>query len=126
VSSFVTGHFCLSNLETAWCDAGYWLHEALAEPIDSIAIAKLETAVEVLVRAESTARSKRRRLTTLNTFYGLAPDDPIAQGSPVTAKQFAQAVAGERSQILHGTRSTLNSQLSSNRVGLEHFVMTVI
>ena len=34
VRSFTTGVYPLADLERAWCDAAYWLHEALAEPID--------------------------------------------------------------------------------------------
>jgi hypothetical protein len=36
VRSFTSGTYRLPSLERAWCDAAYWLHEALAEPIDSI------------------------------------------------------------------------------------------
>jgi len=67
VNSFATGCFRFPNLERAWCDAAYWLHEALAEPLDSIAVAKLETAVEVLVRAENPSGCRRRMLTILST-----------------------------------------------------------
>ena len=47
VRSFTSGSFRLPVLEQAWRDAAYWLHQALAETIDTIAIAKLETALEV-------------------------------------------------------------------------------
>ena len=50
VRSFASGSFRLPVLERAWCDAAYWLHQALAESIDAIAIAKLETSLEVLLR----------------------------------------------------------------------------
>jgi hypothetical protein len=126
VRSFASGCFRFSNLERAWCDAAYWLHEALAEPLDSIAVAKLETALEVLLQAESAPRSQTRMLTILETFYGLKPDDPLTSGATTTAKQFARRVVRDRSRILHGTWSTLNSRLASNRTGLENFVTTVI
>jgi hypothetical protein len=126
VRSFVTGCFRFPNLERAWCDAAYWLHEALAEPLDSIAVAKLETAVEVLLHAESASGSQTRMLTILDTFYGLKPDDPLTNGATTTAKQFARSVVRDRSRILHGTWSTLNSRLAFNRNGLENFVITVI
>ncbi len=126
VRSFASGCFRLPNLERAWCDAAYWLHDALAEPLDSIAVAKLETALEVLLHAESNAGSQTRMLTILETFYGLKPDDPLTSGATTTAKQFALRVVRDRSRILHGTWSTLNSRLASNRTGLENFVTTVI
>jgi hypothetical protein len=126
VTSFATGHFRLPNLERAWCDAAYWLHEALAEPLDSIAVAKLETSLEVLLRAENAPGSERRMHMILETFYGLMPDDPITKGATTTAKQFAKSIVSDRSQILHGTWSTLNSRLASDRNGLENFVIAVI
>jgi hypothetical protein len=126
VRSFASGRFRVPALEQAWCDAAYWLHQALAESMDSIAIAKLETALEVLLHSESSSGSQSRILTILGLFFGLKPDDPIMQGSSITAKQFARDVVGDRSRILHGTWSTLNSRLARNRGGLENFVITTI
>jgi hypothetical protein len=126
VRSFSTGGYRLPNLERAWCDGAYWLHEALAEPIDSIAIAKLETALEVLLRSESSRGSTARVLAILQCFFGLQPRDPIAPGSTLTAKQFAASLVRDRSRILHGTWSTLNSRLDRSRIGMEGFVTMVI
>jgi len=36
VSAYASGQYRFPNLERAWCDGAYWLHEALAEPIDAI------------------------------------------------------------------------------------------
>lgn len=108
------------------CDAAYWLHEALAEPIDSIAVAKLETALEVLTIAENTSGSKRRMLQILDCFYGLNPDDALYEGAELTAEQFACGVARDRSRVLHGTWSTLTARLSLNRRALENFVIPVL
>jgi hypothetical protein len=126
VQSFTTGQFRLPTLEQAWCDAAYWLHEALAEPMDSIAVAKLETALEVLFCAENPSGSQARILTALDLFFSLRADDPIMEGSLVSARQFARGIVNDRSRILHGTWSTLNSRLARNRGGLEGFVVTVI
>ena len=126
VRSFASGTYRLPNLERAWCDAAYWLHEAFAEPIDSIAIAKLETALEVLLRSESSTGSTARVLAILQSFFSLQPDDPVALGSTLTAKRFATNLVRDRSRILHGTWSTLNARLSGSRTGLEGFVTTVI
>ena len=126
VRSFASGDFRLPALERAWCDAAYWLHEALAEPIDSIAVTKLETAIEVLVRAESTSRSNARILQVLDVFYGLAPDDPIAPGSEITARKFAKMCTEGRSRVLHGTSSTLHARLASDRDALENFAIPVL
>jgi hypothetical protein len=125
VYSFASGSFRLPTLERAWCDAAYWLHQALAESIDTIAIAKLETALEVLLRAESSTGSERRMLEILSAFFDLGPDDPVALGSPLSARQFARNVVRDRSRILHGTWSTLNAR-GIDRAGLEGFVATVL
>jgi hypothetical protein len=126
VKSFATGQFRLPNLERAWCDAAYWLHEALAEPSDAIAIAKLETALEVLLRAEKPSGSQARIEAILATFFGLNPDDPLTSETITTAKQFVRGLVKDRSRILHGTWSTLNSRLNLNRGGMEEFVIAVI
>lgn len=126
VRSFTSGNYRLPNLERAWCDAAYWFHEALAEPIDSIAIAKLETALEVLLRSERSKGSTSRVLTILHCFFGLQPDDPVAPNASLTAKQFAANLVRDRSRILHGTWSTLNARLGRSRTGMEGFANTVL
>ena len=126
VKSFATGQYRFRKLEQAWCDAAYWLHEALAENIDAISAVKLETALEVLTWAGSTSGSQARLEAILAAFYGLDPGDPIRSESSMTAKQFAKRIVSERSQILHGTRSTLNWRSVTNRNGDEGFVVEVV
>ena len=126
VRSFSTGDYRLPKLEKAWCDGAYWLHEALSEPIDNIAIAKLETALEVLLGSENSTGSTRRLREILLCFFELQPDDPISPGSALTAKQFAANLVRDRSRILHGTWSTLNTRAGRNRDEMEGFVITVI
>jgi hypothetical protein len=126
VTSFATGQFRFPIIELAWCDAAYWFHEALAETIDSIAFAKLETALEVLVCTENAAGSGSRVESILAAFYSLSPDDMITSESTTTAQQFAKDIVRNRSRILHGTWSTLNSRLAMNRRSMEEFVIAVI
>lgn len=125
VRSFTSGSFRLPTLERAWCDAAYWLHQARAESIDTIAIAKLETALEVLLRSESTRGSEQRILEILHAFFGLAPEAPINPGSLISARQFARRIVRDRSRILHGTWSTLNAR-GLGRAGMEGFVISVV
>ena len=99
---------------------------SIAEPLNSIAVAKLETALEVLLKAESASGSEKRMLMMLETFYDLKPDDPVRDGATISAKQFARGLVRDRSRVLHGTWSTLNSRLASNRDGLEDFVAAVV
>jgi hypothetical protein len=126
VTSFATGQFRLPNLERAWCDAAYWLHEALAETSDAIAFAKLETALEVMVCGESASGSGSRIELILSAFYSLSPNDMLTSESTTTAKQFAKGIVKDRSRILHGTWSTLNPRLGMDRQGIEQFVIQVI
>ena len=123
--SFTSGTFQLPVLEQAWCDAAYWLHEALAKRIDAIAIAKLETALEVLLRAENNSGGDQRLLAILNAFFDLRPDDPVFPGAELNARQFARNVNRDRSRILHGTWSTLSTR-GLDRAGMEGFVITVL
>lgn len=109
----------LPVLDQAWCDGAYWFHEGLAEPLDSVAVAKLETSVEVLLRAESTKGSGKRIRQAICAVTGLADGDFIAPGSSVTVAALAKTLVGARSQVLHGTHSTLSADLGSERVSLE-------
>jgi hypothetical protein len=107
VDAYVRGGVKLPNLEQAWCDAAYWFHEGLAEPLDTIAVAKLETAIEVFLIAESTKLSKKRLCQAIQAFYGRKETDPFATDASITVKQFVEGIVGARSRILHGTLSTL-------------------
>jgi hypothetical protein len=126
VGAFTAGSFRLPKLEQAWCDAAYWLHEGLAEPMDSIAVTKLETAIEVLLRAENKSGSERRIILAMDTFYALKPEDPITPNSGVTTKAFAKRFVEDRSRVLHGTVSTLNVRMAASRDSLENLVTTLI
>ena len=126
VTAFANGRFTFPRLEQAWCDAAYWYHEALAERIDSIAVVKLETSLEVLLRSTSTKGSQSRIRSVLEVFFGLRPEDPVVPESPTTAEDFAKSLVGDRSQILHGTMSTLQPHIGIDRNGLEEFVASVL
>ncbi|MGB6687302.1 MAG: hypothetical protein WBE76_05620 [Terracidiphilus sp.] len=126
VTSFATGQVRFPKLERAWCDAAYWLHEALAERSDAIAFAKLETALEVLARAESSSGSEARIELILSAFYNLNPSDTLTPESTTTAKQFAKSIVQDRSRVLHGTSSTLSPRIGMDRPGMEQFAIEVI
>jgi hypothetical protein len=126
VTAFASGRFHLPNLQRSFCDAAYWFHEALAEKIDSIAIVKLETSLEVLLRSQSSKGSQARIRSVLEAFYGLASKGPVVPGSTQTADDFAKSIVGDRSQFLHGTLSTLQPHIGIDREGLEEFVQAVL
>jgi hypothetical protein len=118
VSAFVTGESRLPQLDQAWCDAAYWFHEGLAEPLDTIAVPMLETAIEVLFGAESGKGSESRLLDAITTFYDRQPDDFIHTHSRVTVNRLAKDLVRDRSRILHGTWPTLTGYLHESRPSL--------
>lgn len=132
VRSFASGSFRLPMLEQAWCDSAYWFHQALGESIDAIAVAKLETALEVLLRFENSKGSERRVLDILDDFFNVAPHEPMVPGdvlsaheSARSAHEFARSIVHDRSRILHGTLSTLNTGGIDRHI-LERFVARVL
>jgi hypothetical protein len=127
VEAFLSGNSGpLATLEQAWCDAAYWFHEGLAEPLDTIAVPKLETAIEVLLRTESTKGSKSRVLRAIKTFYGLDKKDFINPEVPITVEKFATDFVRDRSRILHGTWSTLSHSLRDSRPSLTLLVHSLL
>lgn len=118
IKTFLGATALLPALEQAWIDAAYWFHEGLAEPLDTIAVTKLETAIEVLLRSESTSGSKSRLLRAIRVFYGLAPNQFINPTSEITVEQFAKGFVTDRSRIIHGTWSTLTHSLRDSRPSL--------
>jgi hypothetical protein len=121
IRSFTEDSYRLPNLERAWCDGAYWLHQGLVEPLDTIAVAKLETAIEVLFRSESSSRTRKLIQCAMDAVYGLKPNDPITPTHRLTVRKFAEWVVTDRSCVLHGTRSTLHARLGDTRLALEHF-----
>ena len=115
LAAFLGGGSPVSRLEQAWCDAAYWFHEGIAEPLDTVAIAKLETAMEALFAAGSTTGSKGRVSKALRVMFGDG-----AQASARRDEEFAEAVVRARSKILHGTWSTTAMEdVGIDRVSVE-------
>jgi hypothetical protein len=80
-------------------------------------VAKLETAIEVLLGAESTKLSKKRMCQAIRAFYGRKETDPLATDASIDVKQFVEGIVGARSRILHGTLSTSSiAPFNSSRV----------
>lgn len=99
------------NLNEAWCEAAYWYHEAVAENLETMRIARLETSLEVLFRAENTSGSTRRILEGLEVLLGLGPSKNIGAIRPITVKKLVDELVQTRSQVLHGTWPTLTTDL---------------
>jgi hypothetical protein len=113
LEAYLTAASPLPELNSAWYNAAYWYHEALAETLDTVAVAKLETAIEVLFRAESSTGSKRRLLESFDAIFGLGPNDHLDPAKTVTVQQIVLAITTARSCVLHGTWPTLHNDLPS-------------
>jgi Resolvase, N terminal domain len=87
--------------------------------LDSIAVAKLETVIEVLLGAESSRKSEKRLCEALHAFHGVSENDPIATDPSVTIKQYVKGIVGPRSRFLHGTWSTLGENAEATRADAE-------
>ncbi len=109
VRAYVTDNAALPKLDQSWSDAAYWLHEGLTEPLDTVAVTKLETAIEVLLSAASSKNSGSRLEAAFSSFYGLSPESPYPSGSTRKVKDVVKAIVESRSRILHGTLSTLTA-----------------
>ena len=118
VNAFLNGHVALPRLNESWSDAAYWFHEGIAEPLDTLAVPKLETAIEVLLRAVSSKGSEARISQAIRTFYGLKPDQFLGPDSLITVKQFSKSLVSDRSRLLHGTLSTLSTDMRASRSSL--------
>ncbi|MCT7309670.1 hypothetical protein N5J06_01830 [Ralstonia sp. CHL-2022] len=108
VKAFVQGESNLIRLDQSWCDAAYWFHEGLSEKLDTVAITKMETSIEVLLSAQSTQGCKDRLLKSFQAFYELSAKQFLKENDPRTVIQFISSVVTARSRVLHGTWSTLN------------------
>lgn len=111
LDGYLTAASPLPELNAAWCNAAYWYHEALAETLDTVAVAKLETAIEVLFRAENMSGSKRRLLESFDAIFGLGRNDYLDTAKTVSVEQIVVAITTARSRILHGTWPTLHNDL---------------
>ena len=93
----------LPELEQAWCNAAYWFNEGMLEPLDTVAMVKLETAIENLFSAASAAGSKRRMREALKSMFGIEESETVAPSSDLTYKKLIDDIVTVRSRVLHGT-----------------------
>jgi hypothetical protein len=107
IDAYRTGITTVPVLEQAWCDAVFWFHEGFSEPLDAVAIVKMETAIENLFVAGGTAKTKAQLIGAFERLLGLKNSSLIDTRLPVTVDQFISAVITARSRILHGTWSAL-------------------
>jgi len=121
IRTFLGGASDLETLEQAWCDGAYWFHQGFAEPMDTVAVAKLETAMENLLAAASSSGSTERIRTALRVVSG--ESDREVEEAQV---EFAKRVVEARSRVLHGTRSTTRDDPGVDRASVETVVRRML
>jgi hypothetical protein len=126
VASFASGMWHQPTLERAWCDAAYWMRESLFDNVDSVAVTKLETALEVLICTESSKNSTARVTAALQNLLGVKRDEQILPPFDITTASLVTALVRDRSRIMHGTWSTLGTRPPSRRDGIEAVVGAVL
>jgi hypothetical protein len=114
----LTRQGALKTLRLAWCDGIYWFHEALAESLSTVATTKFETAIEALLRAESSPKSEARMRDAIRVLTGLGPKDFMPGTTTLTVEKFAKELVRARSQVLHGTLSTLLGDVAAESTTL--------
>ena len=121
ISSFLGAPSDVQALEQAWCDGAYWFHEGFAEPMDTVAVAKLETAMENLLAAGSTSGSRDRIRAALRIV-----SEDSAEDIERAHVDFATRVVEARSKVLHGTRSTTRDDPGIDRASVETVVRRML
>jgi hypothetical protein len=101
-------------LVESWANAAYWFNQAVAEALDTVAVFKLETTIEVLFRSEDMAGSKSRLRESFEAFFGLTGSHQYP-GSALTVDQFILNITTARSRVAHGTWPTINTDLPGYR-----------
>ena len=105
IEAYIRGGLPFQTLMQAWCDAAYWFNEAVMEPYETVAVAKYETSIENLMRAENAKGSNKRIRTAFKAFFDLEPEDNVA--GLFTVESLAEDIVTARSRVYHGTLSTL-------------------
>lgn len=79
---------------------------------------KFETAIESLLRTKRNTGSGERMKQAIRLLTGLNPKD-VLPGSPNrNVESYAKSLAEARSQVLHGTISTLADEVGEERHAL--------
>jgi hypothetical protein len=115
IDAFVNGGSTFPQLDQSWCDAALWFHEGVADTLNTVAVAKMETAIEVLLCATSTKKSNKRLRDAFWAFRNKGPEEELGPGLPTVGDLVAQIVTA-RSRVLHGTLSTMEADTDEERL----------
>ena len=107
IGVYVSGQGDLPMLKRAWCDAVYWFHEGMSEPLDTVAVVQLEASMEILFSAGSSTGSERRILDGLQGMLGIDGSQEIDESSGMTYEKLVKKIVQARSWVLHGKWPTL-------------------
>ncbi len=107
IDVYVSGQGELPMLKGAWCNAVYWFHEGMSEPLDTVAVVKLETSMEILFSAGGRTGSKTRIVDGLRGMFGIDGSQMVDPSSGMTYEDLATEIVKARSWVLHGNWPTL-------------------
>ena len=110
IDVYVSGQGDLPMLKRAWCDAVYWFHEGMSEPLDTVAVVQLETSMEILFSAASRTGSEKRILDGLQGMFGIDGSQRIDASSAMTYGELVRKIVKARSWVVHGNWPTLALQ----------------
>ena len=130
LSGYHHGTSTLPLLDATWCNATYWFHATLAEPLETIALVGFETAVEVLL-ANSNG-SSQRIIDAFAKLLGMQADAPVGT-TGLNVKDFSNSLVTARSRVLHGSWPTLHpdmpgatGQIAIGRASAETLVRSLL
>jgi hypothetical protein len=115
ISALLSDRGHLRKLRGAWCDALYWYHEATAETLTTVAAVKFETAIESMLRTKRNTGSGERMKQAVKLLTGLNPSDTLPGSPDRKVDSYTKSLAEARSQVLHGTLSTLADDVGEER-----------
>ncbi len=126
IAALVRGEVLFKNLRAAWCDAMFWYHEATSETLTTVAAVKFETAIESLLRTKRNTGSGERMKQALRILTGLNAKDALPGSPDLKVENYAKMLAEARSQVLHGTISTLSDDVGEERHALAWVARTLL
>lgn len=126
LDGLVSGDMPFQTLRAAWCDAVYWHHEATSEALTTVAAVKFETAIEAMLRTKKKTGSGNRIKQAIRILTGMDADDALPGSPELKVESYAKFLAEARSQVLHGTISTLADEVGEERHALAWLARTLL
>jgi len=105
----------IPKLHRRWVESMYWYGEGLHAGLPGVAVAKFETALEVLTHARSTRATHGFLIYVGSAWLRVSLDHVIIDDPRLTYSDFVQRFSKTRSEILHGNRHTFFGTIDSEQ-----------